>query len=74
LPPDGWLADETRIRGIRENAAVLAVLEVPEWREQAAEIYRREHPDRVKVRGELLATWLRPGGPAGQAIGACPAE
>jgi hypothetical protein len=55
LPPDGWLADQVRVRGIRENAAVLAALEVAEWREQAAEIYRREHPDRVKVLDEFLA-------------------
>jgi hypothetical protein len=59
LPPDRWLADEVRVRGIRENAAVLAALEVPAWREQAAEIYRREHPDRVTVLDEFLAAFDR---------------
>jgi hypothetical protein len=56
LPPDGWLADEVRVGGIRENAAVLATLEVSEWRERATEIYRREHPDRVNVLDEFLVT------------------
>jgi DnaJ-domain-containing protein 1 len=34
---------------------VLAALEVPAWREQVAELYRRKHPDRVKVLDEFLA-------------------
>jgi hypothetical protein len=32
-----WLAGEVRVRGIRENAAVLAVLELPEYRAMAAQ-------------------------------------
>src|SRR6185437_3663134 len=45
---DEWLAGEVRLRGIRGNAAVLAVLELlPGWREEAARAYRREHPDRA---------------------------
>jgi hypothetical protein len=54
-PLDGWLADEVRLRGIRENAAVLAALELPEWRDRAAEIYRNEHPERREVLDAFLA-------------------
>ena len=53
---DEWLAGEVRLRGIRENAAVLAVLELlPGRGEEAARAYRREHPDRAGVLGDLLA-------------------
>ena len=62
---DEWLAGEVRLRGIRENAAVLAVLELlPGRREEAARAYRREHPDRAGVLGELLIVLDQPG-PAG---------
>jgi hypothetical protein len=38
---DDWLAGEVRLRGIRENAAVLAVLELlPGRREETARAYR----------------------------------
>jgi hypothetical protein len=47
LPLDGWLAGEFRFRGVRENAAAVAALETPEWRDHAAAVYRREHPDRA---------------------------
>jgi hypothetical protein len=50
--PEGWLMSEMGRRGIRENAAVLATLELPEYRELAADAYRRVHPDRV---GQLEA-------------------
>jgi hypothetical protein len=50
-----WLEGETRLRGIRENAAVLAVMEVPELRETVARDYRQEHPDREDVLNEILA-------------------
>ena len=53
-PVDEWLAGEVRIRGIRENAAVLAVLEIPERRVETAEAYRGEHPDRIQELGALL--------------------
>jgi hypothetical protein len=53
-PVDGWLAGEVRLRGIRENAAVLAVLELPERREEAAQAYRQQHPDRAGVLSQLL--------------------
>jgi hypothetical protein len=55
LAIDQWLAGEVRLRGIRENAAVLAVLEVPGRREEIAREYREQHPDRAGVLNDLLA-------------------
>lgn len=55
LAIDGWLASEVRLRGIRENAAVLAVLELPGRRDETARAYRQQHPDRAGVLSELLA-------------------
>ena len=52
---NGWLAGEIKVRGIRENAAVLAVMEVPGQRESAARAYASEHPDRVRVLNDMLA-------------------
>jgi hypothetical protein len=65
---DEWLAGEIRLRGIRENAAVLAVLElVPGRREEAARAYRHEHPDRAGVLTDLLAVFDQLGsGPSGR--------
>ena len=61
-----WLAGEVRLRGIRENAAVLAVLElVSGRREEAARAYRCEHPDRAGVLGDLLAVLDQTGPAAG---------
>ena len=54
-PVADWLASETRLRGIRENAAALAVMELPEHRRDTAQAYAREHPDRLGVVGDLLA-------------------
>jgi len=63
---DEWLAGEVRLRGIRENAAVLAVLElVPGRREEAARAYRHEHPDRAGVLSDLLAVLDQSGSAAG---------
>jgi hypothetical protein len=63
---DEWLAGEVRLRGIRENAAVLAVLELlPGRRAEAARAYRCEHPDRAGVLGDLLAVLDQPGLAAG---------
>jgi hypothetical protein len=63
---DEWLAGEVRLRGVRENAAVLAVLELlPGRREEAARAYRHEHPDRAGVLGDLLAVLDQPGSAAG---------
>jgi len=52
---DQWLAGEVRMRGIMENAAVLAVLELPRRREETAQAYRQEHPDRAGALRDLLA-------------------
>jgi hypothetical protein len=52
---DQWLAGEVRLRGIGENAAVLAVLEMPGRREEIAQAYRRQHPDRAGALNDLLA-------------------
>ena len=50
-----WLAGEVHRRGIRENAAVLAVLEIPDFRHHAAQGYVLDHPDRRQALEELLA-------------------
>jgi hypothetical protein len=55
LTDDCWLAGEVRLRGIRENAAVLAALEVPLRRAEVAQAYRQQHPDRVGGLNDLLA-------------------
>jgi hypothetical protein len=62
---DEWLAGEIRVRGIRENAAVLAVLELPARREEAARAYCQAHPDRAAVLDDLLAVIDQPGSAAG---------
>ena len=55
LAVDQWLAVEVRLRGIRENVAVLAVLEMPGRRAEIAAAYRRQHPDRAGALNDLLA-------------------
>jgi hypothetical protein len=63
---DEWLAGEVRLRGIRENAAVLAVLELLSGRrEETARAYRHEHPDRAGALSGLLAVLDQPGSAAG---------
>src|SRR5262249_23659827 len=52
---DSWLFGEIRCRGVRENAAVLAALELPNNRVEVAAAYLREHPDRPAVLGALEA-------------------
>lgn len=54
-PIDTWLAHEVRISCIRENAATLAVLEIPERREEIARSYRDRHPTHQPELDELLA-------------------
>ncbi len=49
-----WLNAQIRLGGIRETSAVLAVLEMPEYRQEAAERYRREHPERAGALDQLL--------------------
>jgi hypothetical protein len=50
-----WLAGEVRLRGIRENVAVLAVLDMHGRRAEIAEAYRQQHPDRAGALNDLLA-------------------
>jgi hypothetical protein len=50
-----WLAGEINRRGICENAAVLAVLEIPDLRHRAAQGYVLDHPDRRQALKGLLA-------------------
>jgi hypothetical protein len=54
-----WLASEVRMRGVRENAAVLAVLELPARRAEVAAAYRREHPDRATTLDAVMAILTR---------------
>lgn len=54
-PIDGWLAGELRSPGIKENAATLAVLEIPEYRQEISQSYTNRYPDRVAILSELLA-------------------
>lgn len=53
-PVRQWLAGEVRLSAIRENAAVLAVLEIPDLREETARAYAREHPDRLPALQSML--------------------
>ena len=57
---DQWLAGEIRLRGIRENAAVLAALETPGHREETARAYHEQHPDRTRELNDLLAVLDHP--------------
>jgi hypothetical protein len=50
-----WLAGEVHHRGIRENGAVLAVMEIPDFRDEAAQAYVLEYPDRRPVLDDMLA-------------------
>jgi hypothetical protein len=50
-----WLASEIRVRGMKENAAVLAVMEIPEHQQLIAHVYVQRHPDRGKALNDLLA-------------------
>jgi hypothetical protein len=59
-PIDAWLAGEVHLRGIRENAAVLAVMELPDRRAEIAAAYRREHPDRVAALDALMTALSPP--------------
>ncbi|MGD0068713.1 MAG: hypothetical protein ABSB76_35435 [Streptosporangiaceae bacterium] len=50
-----WLTGEAHHRGIRENAAGLAVLETPDHRHHAAQGYALEHPERRQALDDMLA-------------------
>ncbi len=44
------------VRGIRENAVVVAMLEVAAYREQTAESYRRRYPERTSQLDRFLTS------------------
>jgi hypothetical protein len=50
-----WLASEIRLRGIRENAATLAVLEVANERDAIVDAYKQRYPQRAQQLDELVA-------------------
>jgi hypothetical protein len=50
-----WLAGEVQHRGIRENAGVLAVLEIADYRHAAAQGYLLDHPGRRQALEGMLA-------------------
>jgi hypothetical protein len=54
-PVDDWLAAEIRLRGVRENAAVLAMLESGQRRQEVADAYRSRYPDRSDPLDQMLA-------------------
>jgi hypothetical protein len=57
-PLDGWLSEQVKRIGLRENAAVIAAMEQTEYRERVAHEYPERHPDRadlVHALVELLA-------------------
>ncbi|GAA4555310.1 hypothetical protein GCM10023193_01360 [Planotetraspora kaengkrachanensis] len=54
-PTSEWLAEETRAGGIRENAAVPAVMEMGSRRQPIADAYQLRHPDRIRELTGLLA-------------------
>lgn len=49
LPLDGWLSEQIWTPGLRENAAVIAAMEQPEYRERIAREYIERHPDRAEL-------------------------
>lgn len=53
-PIGPWLTEQARHGGIRENAATLAVLELPELHRQAAQAYADRHPDRITALNQLI--------------------
>lgn len=58
-PLSQWLAGEVRFRGLKENAAILAAMEVSEQHERTAiaESYRERYPQRTEQLDEIVA-WL----------------
>lgn len=54
-PIDTWLTEQVRHGGIRENAATLAVLEIPGHQGRTARDYTGRHPDRINALQQLLA-------------------
>jgi hypothetical protein len=56
-PFSEWLAEEARLRGVRENAAFLAVMEVAGERDAIADSYRQRYPQRADQLDGIVA-WL----------------
>jgi hypothetical protein len=54
-PIDQWLASEIRFRGVRENAAVLAALEVSGEPDAIANAYRERYPQRSEQLDNIVA-------------------
>lgn len=52
-----WLAKKARLRGIGENAATLAAMEISDERDVIAEAYRRRYPQRADQLDGII-TWL----------------
>jgi hypothetical protein len=50
-----WLTTEIRLRGIRENAAVVAALEIAAVRDSVATLYRQRYPERTVQLDQFLA-------------------
>lgn len=53
-PIASWLGTESRCGGLRENAATLAVLEIPEQATAVADDYATRHPDRADALQQVL--------------------
>jgi hypothetical protein len=53
-PVADWLGTESRYGGLRENAATLAVLEIPELTAAVAADYAKRHPDRADALRQML--------------------
>jgi hypothetical protein len=52
---DGWLSEQMKLRGVRENAAVIAATELAEYREGVAQQCRVAYPERTSE----IDDWLR---------------
>ncbi len=53
-PLDGWLSEQIRTRGLRENAAVIAALEQPDYRDRVAREFTERYPDRAELGRSLV--------------------
>jgi hypothetical protein len=50
-----WLTNEIRFRGVRENAAILAALEVSGERDEIVDAHRKRYPQRAEQLDEIVA-------------------
>lgn len=51
-----WLDSEVKLRGVRENAAIVAALEVPSEREKVADRYKNAYPERANLLRDLISS------------------